>query len=250
MDIIKKTIACTHCRLTLEWPVILPCGNSICKKHVQTADDGQSLDSFYCRLCEHDHKVPENGFPPNKIAEDLIRTKIEQLNLGVEYENLTMSFRTAKAYLKDLRLLKNDPTLFIADSIGEFKNLIDLKREHFKYEIDMEADNLIRELDDFHAQCELSVKSTEFTSESERIEHLISSVSAELDKWQKQVDVVEINVDKWKKLSEQSTRRVHELQQCKRKLKNDLLCNQLWHFKDKQMKFNFISFLELAFINK
>ena len=46
MEIIRKAITCKICTQILESPVVLPCGESICEKHIDSMEHEIS-----CRSC-------------------------------------------------------------------------------------------------------------------------------------------------------------------------------------------------------
>jgi hypothetical protein len=151
MNVIKKAITCSVCKSTLDAPVLLPCGKSICEKHVQTESD-----AFACDDCDLDHRIPENGFPRNKIVEDLVRAKIQKLKLGEDYDNLRQSCVNFNGLIESIQHLKNDPTLYINEMIGEIKNAIDLRRDELKLQIDEEAQVLIDELAEYEEDCDVN----------------------------------------------------------------------------------------------
>jgi hypothetical protein len=232
MDIIKKAITCSVCKTTLDAPVLLPCGKSICEKHVNNESD-----AYACDDCDLDHLIPENGFPRNKIAEDLVRTKIQQFNLGEDYENLKESCVDFKAIIESIQHLKNDPTLYINETIGEIKNAIDLRRDELKLQIDEEAQVLIDELDEYEEECKANLISKEFTDTSLELGEFLRSMSTDLDKWQSQLDIFEINVDKLKQMYQDSNQKLEELQDRKQKLTKSLLKNQLTEYKERKVNF-------------
>lgn len=71
MPIFLDAMKCIECKNILEDPVILPCGDSVCRKHIPT-EDGE-VRTFTCKMCCIDHRVPRAGFPTNKVLEKFFK---------------------------------------------------------------------------------------------------------------------------------------------------------------------------------
>lgn len=71
---------CIECKNLLEYPVILPCGESICKKHIHT-----DKTTFFCQVCCAEHSIPGDGFPANKALEKF-------LVIGKTYSDAVIKF--------------------------------------------------------------------------------------------------------------------------------------------------------------
>ena len=79
MPILCDAMKCSECENMLEKPVILPCGESVCRKHIPVvAKEGGENPKFYCKVCDDSHHVPSDGFPANKALEKFF-------NMGKEY---------------------------------------------------------------------------------------------------------------------------------------------------------------------
>jgi len=59
--------------LIYENPVTLPCGNSLCKHHLDESCD----DKFMCQFCKEDHLIPKNGFGISKTITELIEVNVQ-----------------------------------------------------------------------------------------------------------------------------------------------------------------------------
>jgi hypothetical protein len=57
---LAKLFMCKICQAEISKPIILPCGQSICKKHLDTLFNG--VDKFECSLCLNEHFKQEPGF--------------------------------------------------------------------------------------------------------------------------------------------------------------------------------------------
>jgi hypothetical protein len=56
---------CKQCNRYFKSPSILPCGDTICKKHVIN-------DKIRCPNCNQEHIIPEQGFPINKAILEMM----------------------------------------------------------------------------------------------------------------------------------------------------------------------------------
>ena len=48
------------CEKYLKEPVTLPCGQTVCKEHLNDAEE-----KFKCQFCDYNHMKPEKGFQVN-----------------------------------------------------------------------------------------------------------------------------------------------------------------------------------------
>ena len=74
IDSVKRLFDCDLCSETLVEPITLPCGNSICKSHLEETQE------FSCELCGSEHPIPSGGFGINK-----------RLKMGLDIELNTLS---------------------------------------------------------------------------------------------------------------------------------------------------------------
>ena len=139
---IENTLACAFCLSIFESPVFLPCGHSICKKHVtaklpfikddrsnpkkrklngaqqqtqqpaaNTAKENKenadpkfmasqeakclSLSTppckIFCSRCDKDFAVPEAGFPPNILANELLEKNFQKFDFCEEQKEALKS---------------------------------------------------------------------------------------------------------------------------------------------------------------
>ncbi len=69
-------ILCPCFKNVFTHPVILPCGKSVCKFHVNESLIRSNSQSYYnCIFCKKEHQTDENdSFPSNKTIDFLIKT--------------------------------------------------------------------------------------------------------------------------------------------------------------------------------
>jgi hypothetical protein len=147
MEKVDDSIKCPICKKIFNVPVILPCGESICKEHVI------KKTKIYCEVCDEDHLIPSGGFISNKKLEQMIASKVYKLNFDAEYVNATNKCKKLDEMLDEINLLNQDSRNYICEVIGELKRDVGLKREEFKAQIDVEAEAAIKKLIKYETEC-------------------------------------------------------------------------------------------------
>ena len=148
MESILNAIKCAICHEILESPVFLPCSCNICKKHVSD----HSMDLIRCEICGVEHRIPTNGFHPNKSLQMIIKTEIANLDFGSVHKEAKKSCELIENALKEFELLIKDPFFYTYERISELKNTIQLKGEELKLIIDQEMKRLIDRLEEYERQ--------------------------------------------------------------------------------------------------
>lgn len=190
----SSLIKCPSCEKTLEHPVVLPCGDTICKSHVVRG-------TIKCPKCDADHDIPEAGFPINSLVEELLKNELAKLDLGPGHKVAVESFKELKKILEQIKRIQDDPKLEINCVISDLKNKIDLRREKEKKRIDDEALELIQKLEQCENECyaALDLDKVKMSPETQK---LIESLESQLVTWDKELNSFLKNQKKWKKIHE------------------------------------------------
>jgi hypothetical protein len=218
MEIIRNAVKCFHCNNVLESPVLLPCGQSICKFHVdihQTA--------FFCLRCDMNHEIPYGGFFPNNSLESILKTKIDKCDLCLEYNQALKSCHKLNQMLDDIDVFKNDPNFYLNELIVGLKKEVEVKRKNLKLKIDREADGIIGELDKYEKDCRHVLKQKEFSLKQQDLYKSVDKIQHDLDKWLNELKTLEKDEVKWKTIKENTERIIKDLEFKSNKLKNELL---------------------------
>ena len=178
MNKILSAIKCAHCHKTLETPVLLPCSDSICKKHI----DSNKL-SISCEKCGENYAIPENGFPFNKGLAQIIEAEISNLDFGKIHSQAKEACKTFEDVLIEVEVLLKDPYNYTHDVISDLKNTVQLKGEELKQKIDQEMINLLNALDQYEKECKAFLSSDEYKDKTDKINDEIKIVQSELDSW-------------------------------------------------------------------
>lgn len=241
MEIIQNSIKCFECKQTLTGPVLLPCGESICERHVREAKDGEML----CGGCGEKHTVPASGFPRNKGLENIIKTQIDRLNLGAEHDQALKSCHRLNSILSEISLLRTDPNYFIDESIGDIRRHVESIRIELKMKIDAEADRLIGELNAYEASCRQSTSG--FSERLDELEEAVREPREKLAEWFEQFKTIDLNETKWRAIKLETEKINDELEKRVSALKQTLLLNRFAEFRLKPYEFNEIDLNENKF---
>ena len=179
MDKIRSAIKCAICREILKSPVILPCTDIVCKKHVSI----QTKDVIRCEKCGVEHVIPANGFLSVPSIEEIIKSNIVQLDFGSLHKGASKSCESFEDALKEFRLLLNDPCFYTSGKIDPLKNTVQLKGEELKLRIDEEMKKLIGRLEEYENRLKEYLSSNEFKEESDKLESEMKNAQSNLDSW-------------------------------------------------------------------
>ena len=167
------------CREILESPVILPCNDTICKKHVLN----QSNNVIRCGKCGVEHRIPTNGFQPALALQEIIEAEIANLDFGSVHKEAKMSCESFEKALKEFEVLLNDPYFYTHGKISELINAVQLKGEELKLIIDEEMKKFIDRLEEYERQTKEYLLTNEFKVESMNFNSQLKIAQSNLDSW-------------------------------------------------------------------
>lgn len=239
MEKISNAIKCVHCKLILKYPVILPCGHSACKKHVDELDS-----PIICIKCSLEHPIAtannsnsntnllhQQQFPPNKDLEEIIAAQIGELDFGKEHNTAKMSCEKLDELIRQLDVLLNDPNHFTHNEIDDLKNAVEIKGEELKALIDDCVSTLVAKMAAYKCECKAYLGSKEFASVAGAVEEVKREAKVELNEWMVRLDRLRIDEAAWKRITEESEEKRSSLVIYERDLKEELLLNRFGHLK-------------------
>ena len=171
VDKVRSFFDCDQCHQLLANPVTIPCGNNICKNHLEDFLTGQSKNesTFKCQVCDGEHSVPKEGFLINKRMQSGIDMQWNSLKLSPVYEECKRHILEANANLDKIETLEVNSESFIYDYFGEIKRQVDLRREDLKLKIDIYSDKIFKSIECTQLNCiKLSNEANELTKEIEK----------------------------------------------------------------------------------
>ena len=133
-------LQCDQCKETLKDPIFIPCGYSICKRHI----DESTSHINPCGFC---NKVHQESFVVNqkvaRLLDILNRTKA----------NLNQLSDKSKAYER----MKQNPADFVNARFDELKRRVEEERDKIvgfvRSQVDLERKKLVDEIEDYRKRC-------------------------------------------------------------------------------------------------
>jgi hypothetical protein len=188
MDKLSNSIKCGICTNTLVSPVILPCGDSVCKKH--TID---CKGSILCETCGMDHQISDNyEFPSNKTLNVVIDAHIAVFCFGKDHKEAKESCERFDEFLTNVEQTLNDPYNAAYELITYLKNQVQLKGEEIILNTQENMNQTISKLDEYINEFKNGLnKKCEVTSKNLRNEK--ETGRRELAKWLATLNEVKIN---------------------------------------------------------
>ena len=141
MEKIKRIFDCKLCDKQLSECILLPCGDSVCKMHIK------NVQKIRCLSCSNEHEVPTDGFPLNKVANQLIESNFHKLDFGNDFNDAEKACLKLEERLKLLFKIFEKPCEYFSQFFKKMIQAFDLKREEIKLENHKYAENLINTFD-------------------------------------------------------------------------------------------------------
>jgi len=145
---IQSLFICPICKTTLQDPVALACGNTICKQHCE------EFIKEECQFCKKNHIMPVDGFAVNKFAKQLLELKVDRINMSFpQYEDYKKTLDDLNKGLKEVETLINDPESYLSDYFGEITRQVDLRRETVIEDIHDYSNKIIQNIKNMKEEC-------------------------------------------------------------------------------------------------
>jgi WD40 repeat protein len=154
IDKIKELLVCKYnnCNKYFEDPIILNCGISVCKAHVDDILNENNIKNgrFNCKMCNNSHEVPLDGFIINRNLNKFFDDDSHLPDKQKQVKNLYAEFETT---INNLKKLIENPSNYLHDYTSELKRQVDLHREELKAKIDDIALDIISKIDNLMEEC-------------------------------------------------------------------------------------------------
>lgn len=239
MDIVKSAIKCTLCSSVLEEPVILPCGYSVCLKHLQNLQN----ETIRCKPCNEDHRIEKSYVNVSKSLDVLIKANFENQKLSPDYYLAFDQYNKLDERINDMETLRNDPSRFVKQTIDKLKNKSDLIRKDYISKIDQRADHIIEQLEKYEKECITNLDSSHFKSKMTDFDKNITNIKETLAKWYNQLNDFSTDNNVWQTIIQTNNKSDWMLRKQECSFKNEILNQRLSHlftcifkFHDIQLK--------------
>ena len=132
----KSQLTCSYCSKIYKDPILLPCGDSICRQHLSERDVVKA-NRIKCKKCNEEYQVKDNQFKSNNQLKNSIEShsylSSEEINLKHELEQ---SIRTFFEFYDEFIQNRNKSESDVFDHFQELRFQIDEHRERLKEKID------------------------------------------------------------------------------------------------------------------
>ena len=99
VDKLKSSFDCDEFHKLLTYPVLMPCGNIICKSHVDMLQtDNMNNNSLACGVCHKEHLVQKNGFIVHLRLQTLLELELDSLKLSPAFEDCKKEIEASRFY--------------------------------------------------------------------------------------------------------------------------------------------------------
>ena len=235
-DRMKRLIICKLCHETLEGPIILPCGKTICSKHLLN-----ETNNFKCNLCENSHDKTLDKFPVNQTVNELLQicdeyVDLNSINLGKEYNLAKEKLKHLNDLINESELLIKDPAFYINDYFSKLRNEVDLSKDQKIQDIVQKHEEIINELKEIELKCISETQSKQFN----RLDDNIMEEKKKLIEWSLLLKT-KLNLDSC--CADISYKSIQSIKELKYEMKE---C-QVALLNNKEYKFSSISTKDLIF---
>ncbi len=198
VDKIKNLFDCDLCHKVLVDPISIPCGNNVCKSHLDKLLINVSKDKtfFTCELCKEEHSIPKNGFLVNKRMQSGLEIQFNTLKLTPVFDECKQEIKKANENLEKVKTLEKNSESFIYEYFADIKRQVDIRREDLKVKIDKYSDEVIQSIED------TQVNYIKLSKQVNQISTDIEQSKKELDDFTKRFDTFEINDKKFKAIKQ------------------------------------------------
>jgi hypothetical protein len=234
---VKNLLTCEFCSKTFESPVILPCGDTICRKDLRGLFVKENEPNvIYCYFCSDEHHIPRQGFPANKIINALLAKNLQSLDLGHKYEKAKANLDLLSAKLNELDQITSGPSDYLASFFQNIQNDMEVSKDRAKIMIDSIYDKMTGDLDDFRTKCAARLKKEGLKSMSTIDENFVASSNQMLAKWHQELSSLVVDEKKWREIYLEADAFEKKLEVYIDKVKSELLLKTRIKFDPREIK--------------
>jgi len=96
------------------------------------------------------HRLPEDGFPPNLMVQNMLMNKLHKLNISFDkFDESKKLLDDLNRQLREIETLQDDPEYFIDECCRELTRQVDLRRKQLFETIGNYSDLLVQQIDEW-----------------------------------------------------------------------------------------------------
>ena len=134
-------------------PIILECGRSVCKDHLEDILKGKkhaSVEYYECKLCGKRHNIPNYGFIFNTDLNDVIKMNG---HLNEKQKEIKKNIVYLEENIQKCDVIRKDPVGYLNDFIKNLRTKIDFQQKTLKEQIDEMHFEMIEQIDKLESEC-------------------------------------------------------------------------------------------------
>lgn len=151
VDKIKSLFDCDICHKQLVEPIVLACGNFICKCHLDKllakATKSKHKNSFTCELCHEDHSIPKRGFVVNTRIAAGLKLGLNTLTASPAFNACKQQLDEARKNVANIERLEETSENWIYEYFADIKRQVGIRQEDLKSQIDQYSDDINKSID-------------------------------------------------------------------------------------------------------
>ena len=146
---LKNLLNCKFCSNVLQEPVILPCGQTLCKIH------SEEISKKECFVCSEINTIPDyNGFPNNDLVQAQLEMKLNLLNIDLfHFNNCQEMFQDLNKRVKETESVRNDSDNYVYEYFAELRRQVDLRRDTIINSVQEYSNKMIEQIDHLEQEC-------------------------------------------------------------------------------------------------
>ena len=190
---ITELTKCQRCKETYNVPLMLPCGENVCKSCLQMeiSEDFETkvkpYEKFTCLICDEEHEMPNNGLAVNKPIMKALNLKPHEVSRGETVKRL-------KEDLKQLQERRNELSKMMESKDETLRNHYEMVRQQIYIvtesrhkEIDEALTELIKEVDEHEKKNLDFLAENSFEEEDRKMSEFVHQVDEFGFEWTKNV---------------------------------------------------------------
>jgi len=184
VDKVKASFDCDLCNKLLVDPIVLPCGNCICKPHLNELLNNISKENntFKCCICQDEHHIPKNGFMIHQKLLNLLNLELNALKLSPVFEECKEEIEDARDNMVKVETLEKNAINYIYEYFEDIKRQVDIRREDLKFKIDTYSDEIIKSVETNQMNLiKLSKEVNKITTNIEKTKDEVNKLIAQFD---------------------------------------------------------------------
>ena len=195
---IKNFFDCDLCHKVLVDPISTPCGNNVCKGHLDNLLKNVSKEKsfFRCEICQEEHFIPKSGFKANKRLQNGLEIQFNTLKLTPIFDQCKEAIKKGHEKVAKIEMLERNSECYIYEYFEDIKREVDTRREGLKMKIDKYSDEVIQSIECTQANY------IKISKQVNQISTNIEQSKKELDDYVKRFDTFDINDSKFEAIKQ------------------------------------------------